>query len=90
MGTVHERRGNPQHERSGVRHQVSQATQKKDSVCFFHHSVNVLLSTGMSYQRQSFTFFHAKKFLVKMDLSNKQKELPPLKILAPHVFNTAA
>lgn len=37
-----------------------------------------------------FHFFHAKRFLVKMDLSNKQKGLPPLKILALHVFNTTA
>lgn len=47
---------------AGVRHQVSQATQMKESAYFSHHSVNVLLSVGTNFQWQSFTFFTPRDF----------------------------
>lgn len=47
--TVHGRRGNPQHQESWVRHQVSQATQVKEPAYFSSCSVNVLLSEGTKF-----------------------------------------
>lgn len=45
-----------------MRHQVSQASQRKKSAYFSHCSVNVLLSAGTNFQWQSFTFFTPRDF----------------------------